>query len=136
MSSRHRLTARRQFAAVLAGRTAARSGHVKISVAANGGLPMRAGFALRGIRTAVLRNRLRRRLRAVVGERAPLCDGVDVVVAAGAEAAGQSFGELSADVVSCLDRLVPIALSRPQPSPPARRGSRAQNEMPAVPAAP
>ena len=134
MSNRHRLTATRQFAAVLAGRTTGRSGHVKISVAANGGLPMRAGFALRGLRTAVLRNRLRRRLRAVLGERAAFCTGVDVVVAAGAEAAGQPYGALSADVGSCLERLVPLALSRPQPSPPARRGSRAQNEMPAAPA--
>ncbi|GAC1339889.1 MAG: hypothetical protein NVSMB29_07980 [Candidatus Dormibacteria bacterium] len=132
MTRRHRLTARRQFAAVLAARTAIRSGHVRISAAPNGGLPMRAGFALRGIRTAVLRNRLRRRLRSILVERAAICHGVDLVVGAGVEAAEQRFSDVRADVHRCLERVVPLALSRPAPSAPARSVRRVQNEVAAT----
>ena len=97
---------------------------------------MRAGFALRGIRTAVLRNRLRRRLRAILVERAAGCHGVDLVVGAGAEAAAQRYAQVREDVNRCLDRLVPLARSRPVPSPPARRVLRAQNETAAPAASP
>lgn len=117
---------------MLAARIVARSGHVRIHAAGNGGLPMRAGFSLRGIRTAVLRNRLRRRLRAILRERAASCHGVDLVVGAGAEAAEGRFADVREDVCRCLERLVPLALNRPVPSQPAPRGRRAQNELAAT----
>jgi ribonuclease P protein component len=54
--------------------------------------------------TAVVRNRLRRRLRALVAELAPP-SGTYLVVATPA-AAGLSFAELRAELVRCLDEAV------------------------------
>ncbi len=71
----------------------------------------RVGFALVGLRSSVRRNLLRRRLREAIR---PLLDrlaGRDLVVVAGADAAGLSFAELRAAVETSVLRVLERAES-------------------------
>jgi ribonuclease P protein component len=102
--SRHRLRGRGRFAATRTlGRRASAAG-VRVHVAANQQDVARVGFALVGLRSAVRRNLLRRRLREVIR---PLLGGLaghDVVITAGAEAAALGFGDLRSAVASATAR--------------------------------
>ncbi|TMF14128.1 MAG: ribonuclease P protein component [Chloroflexi bacterium] len=82
MNRRHRLRGRGRFAAVRASGVETRSGGIRVRAAANG-LPIsRAGFAIMSAPHAVARNRLRRRLRALVAPIVSHHPGVDIVVSA------------------------------------------------------
>jgi ribonuclease P protein component len=105
---RHRLRGRRRFAATRAGGLRASSAGVRVHVTGNDADVARVGFALAGLRSAVRRNLLRRRLREVVRPLLARLAGRDVVIVAGAEAAELRFGELRAAVETSIAR----ALSR------------------------
>ncbi|CAH0217684.1 Ribonuclease P protein component [Microbacterium sp. Bi121] len=67
----------------------------------------RFGFIIsKQVGTAVIRNTVRRRLKAVcAGAIAGLPEGTDVVIRALPASASASFAELEADVTRCLARL-------------------------------
>jgi ribonuclease P protein component len=70
----------------------------------------RVAYAIgRRVGTAVVRNRLRRRLRAIVADlarsRPDLLPGGALVISAGADASGRNPDELKSDVVRLLDAL-------------------------------
>jgi ribonuclease P protein component len=111
---RHRLSGRRQFAAVRAERNSASSGALRVNLAANGFAHARIGFVVpKAVGGAVVRNTVRRRLRAALQPHAERLAGYDVVVATGAAAALQSYAELAADLDRCLARVLAQARSRP-----------------------
>ena len=68
--------------------------------------PPRFGFIVsKGVGSAVVRNTVRRRLKAVCAEALPsVRDGADVVIRALPSAAAAPYGELRGDVVRCLRR--------------------------------
>jgi ribonuclease P protein component len=70
------------------------------------GVPVRFGFVVgRSVGNAVVRNRVKRRLRAIARELLPsVPEGTEVVVRALPPAAGGSSAELSADVQHALER--------------------------------
>lgn len=77
-------------------------GWIRVHAAPNGGGPARLGLATPGMRGAVERNRLRRRLRAAAR---PLLDrsaGCDVIVSASGEALRAPFTELGRQVAEAL----------------------------------
>ncbi|MDQ6846157.1 MAG: ribonuclease P protein component [Candidatus Dormibacteraeota bacterium] len=111
MISRHRLRGRRRFASVRAGGLRASAAGVRAQLAGNDLDVARVGFALVGLRSSVRRNLLRRRLREAIR---PLLDrlaGRDLVVVAGADAAGLSFAELRAAVETSVLRVLERAES-------------------------
>jgi ribonuclease P protein component len=70
----------------------------------------RVAYAIgRRVGTAVVRNRLRRRLRAIVADlarsRSDLVPPGALVISAGADASGRNPAELKSDVVQLLDAL-------------------------------
>lgn len=69
----------------------------------------RFGFIIsKQVGTAVVRNTVRRRLKAICAEALPrVPEGTDVVIRALPASATASFAELRADVDRCLHRLVP-----------------------------
>jgi ribonuclease P protein component len=113
--ARHRLRGRRRFAAVRTQGLRASSNGVRTQVARNGSDVARVGFALVGVRSAVRRNLLRRRLRAAVAPLLVELAGHDVVLVAGHEALELPFAALRAGVADttarALDRLrrAPVA---------------------------
>jgi ribonuclease P protein component len=96
VNRRHRLRGRRRFAAVRAGGVEVRSGGVRVRALANSLDVSRAGFSIVQARQAVVRNRVRRRLRAVVAPLLAGTPGVDVVVTApaGLAAVRETVGPL------------------------------------------
>ena len=82
VNRRHRLRGRGRFAAVRASGVETRSGGIRVRAAANGLPVSRAGFAIVSAPHAVARNRLRRRLRALVAPIVSHHPGVDIVVSA------------------------------------------------------
>ncbi|MBT2495988.1 ribonuclease P protein component [Microbacterium sp. ISL-59] len=70
----------------------------------------RFGFIIsKQVGTAVVRNTVRRRLKAVCAESLPrVPEGTDVVIRALPASATASFAELRADVDRCLSRLAPV----------------------------
>ncbi len=72
----------------------------------------RFGFIIsKQVGTAVTRNTVRRRLKAVCADASPrVPDGVDIVIRALPSAATASFDELRNDVIRCLRRLQPEAI--------------------------
>lgn len=80
----------------------------------------RVGFVVsRAVGNAVVRNRVRRRLRHLVRDRlGELPPGAVVVVRALPDAAGASSSELRGDLARCLERVLP----RVQPQPAAHDG--------------
>lgn len=68
----------------------------------------RFGFIIsKQVGTAVVRNTVRRRLKAVCAEFADsVPEGTDVVIRALPASAAADFAELRADVARCLDRLI------------------------------
>lgn len=69
--------------------------------------PVRFGFIIsKQVGTAVVRNIVRRRLKAVCAEALPrVPEGTDVVIRALPSSATASYADLRADVNRCLERL-------------------------------
>ncbi|HXZ99270.1 MAG TPA: ribonuclease P protein component [Candidatus Binatia bacterium] len=116
-----------RFAAVLDQRCRARCGAVRVDAArrADGGL--RVGLSTPGMRRAVERNRLRRRLREALRCLGP-ADGYDLVVSSDAGALGLPFAELSRQVAEAAGRAMEMAARPPAGEPPRPASGRAQNE--------
>lgn len=115
LPSRHRLVSSADFAAAIRAPGGARWGSRLVVVHANtsdarAGQPPRVGFVVpKPVGTAVVRNRTKRRLRALTASRlAGIPEGVDVVVRAN-PAAGQAT---SAELAAELDRGLARVLSR------------------------
>lgn len=111
----HRLRASSDFAAALRGPRGARAGSTLIVVHANqtdarAGQPPRVGFVVsKAVGTAVVRNRTKRRLRALMAPRLrDIPAGTDVVVRANPVAAQADSSALGAE----LDRLLGRVLGR------------------------
>jgi ribonuclease P protein component len=90
---------------------------------ASGPTTPRVGFVVsRSVGHAVVRNRVRRRLRHLVRDRLPelsvLPGGAVLVVRALPDAAAASYDELRGDLARCLERVLP----RVQPQPAANDG--------------
>jgi ribonuclease P protein component len=102
---RHRLSGAGAFAAVREARASASSGALRVQVAPGRSEVARVGFIVpRSAGGAVLRNRVRRRLRALMQPRLGAHAGLDVVVAAGAGAATEAWPSLAAALDACLAR--------------------------------
>jgi ribonuclease P protein component len=111
----HRLTRPAMFRrAVKAGRrSGSRTLTTHVAVADEQlGSPARAGFVVsKAVGNAVVRNRVKRRLRHAVGARIPLLpEGVLLVVRAQPAAAAAAYEELVADLDRCLDRSLDVSL--------------------------
>lgn len=113
LPARNRLRTGADFSAVTRG--GARAGSRVLVVHANqtdpqAVRPPRVGFVVsKAVGSAVLRNRVKRRLRALVAARLPALPlGVDLVVRAQPAAAGLSSSDLGTD----LDRLLEQAVRR------------------------
>ena len=111
----HRLRASSDFAAAIRGPGGARAGSTLIVVHANqtdarAGQPPRVGLVVsKGVGTAVVRNRTKRRLRALLAARVDrLPAGTDVVIRANPVAAQADSLILGAEI----DRLLPRVLGR------------------------
>ena len=109
----HRLRASSDFAAALRGPRGARAGSTLIVVHANqtdarAGQPPRVGFVVsKAVGTAVVRNRTKRRLRALVAARVgDIPAGTDVVVRANPVAAQADSLTLGAELDRLLGRVV------------------------------
>ncbi len=90
---------------------------MRAQLVGNGLAVSRVGYALVGVRSAVRRNRLRRRLREAVRPLLGALAGHDVVILAGVEAAGLSHAALSDAVRTSTSG----ALTRGQGADPASR---------------
>lgn len=99
------LSGRRAFASVRANRVRVDVPPLRLQGARNTLDVSRVGYSLRGVRGAVERNRLRRRLREAL--RLPVRDnpGLDVIVGAGPEALRASFEVLTASASEGMRRL-------------------------------
>ena len=94
---------------------------------ASGPTPPQVGFVVsRAVGNAVVRNRVRRRLRHLVRDRLPelsvLTPGAVLVVRALPAAAGASYDELRGDLARCLERVLPRVQSPVQSQPAAHDG--------------
>ncbi|MBZ5735555.1 ribonuclease P protein component [Nocardioides sp. TRM66260-LWL] len=107
LPSQHRLRDPQDFR--LATRRGRRAGSASVVVhALEGAAPVRVGFVVsKGVGNAVVRNRVKRRLRALVAERLAHLDGSIVVVRAQPAAATSSSAQLGADLDRCLQRVCP-----------------------------
>lgn len=86
---------------------------MRVHAAPNGGAHPRVGLSAAGIRGAVERNRLRRRLREAVRPLLPVAEGYDLIVSAGVEALRVPFAELAREVGEATGRAIERArLSR------------------------
>ena len=103
MERRHRLRGAGAFAAVRERRAGASAGPLRVQIAPNGGEIARVGFVVpRTIGGAVVRNRVRRRLRALMQRRLEAHAGLDVVVAASGGAATEVWASLDRALDACL----------------------------------
>jgi ribonuclease P protein component len=93
-----RIRDRATFEALRRTGTRARRGPVTVTYAPGAEPEPRVAYAIgRRVGTAVVRNRVRRRLRAAIGTLEELVPGA-YLVAAGPEAAGQTYEELREEV--------------------------------------
>lgn len=113
LPARNRLRESGQFRAVLRGPGGSRAGGPLIVVHAamtdpTGARAPRVGFVVSGaVGGAVVRNRVTRRLRALVAARLDgIPSGCDLVVRAAPAAAAASFGDLETELDRCLGRAV------------------------------
>jgi ribonuclease P protein component len=84
-------------------RAAAAAGAIRVQVTLNQVGVARVGFVVpRSVGGAVVRNRVRRRLRALLAPRLSRHSGIDVVVAATEAAATRPFGALAVDLDASL----------------------------------
>lgn len=115
----HRLTAPADFREVV--RRGRRQGrptlvvHARVGDGAPGvdAVPVTAGFVVsKAVGTAVVRSRVKRRLRHLVADRlGALPPGTRLVVRALPSAAGADAADLARDLDRALERLVPVAVS-------------------------
>jgi len=126
LPAQHRLRHSADFAAAVRAAGGARSGSRLIVVHANqtdarAGLPPRVGFVVsKGVGAAVVRNRTKRRLRALMAQRLnSVPAGTDLVIRANPLAAQADSQQLATN----LDTLLPKVLRRLDPAP-AAGGSR------------
>jgi ribonuclease P protein component len=86
---------------------------VRAAVAERGEPTVRVGFVVsKAVGGAVVRNRVRRRLREAVRPRLAALDssdGLDIVVRALPAAADADAAELAGDLASCLDAVWPVS---------------------------
>jgi ribonuclease P protein component len=100
---RHRLRGGGAFAAVRERRASASAGPLRVQLAPNRCEVARVGFVVpRAVGGAVVRNRVRRRLRALMEPRLEAQTGLDVVIAAGAGAASEPWPSLGSALDACL----------------------------------
>ncbi|MEO5981930.1 MAG: ribonuclease P protein component [Pedococcus sp.] len=111
----HRLRTSSEFSAALRGPGGARAGSPLVVVHsaqtdARAGLPPRVGFVVsKAVGGAVVRNRTKRRLRALMAARLTVIPaGTDVVIRANPAAAQAN----STDLAAQLDRVLPKVLAR------------------------
>ncbi|MEI2764932.1 MAG: ribonuclease P protein component [Dermatophilaceae bacterium] len=111
LPARHRLRRSADFRAAARGPRSTRAGGPLMVISLRAAdpstvRPTRVGFAVgRPVGGAVVRNRTRRRLRAIVAARLDgIPSGVDVVVRATPAAAGATFAALGAELDRVLDR--------------------------------
>lgn len=105
MNRRHRLGGRRAIDAVRARRAVAGSGSLRVHVAPNDLAVARIAFAVpRSAGGAVVRNRIRRRLRALLRPALPELAGLDLVVGARTAAASQPSAVLAGDLLGSVRR--------------------------------
>jgi ribonuclease P protein component len=103
VTRRHRLRGGGAFVAVREWRASSSAGPLRVQVAPNRVGVARVGFIIpRAVGGAVVRNRVRRRLRALMQPRLEAQAGLDVVVAAGVDAASRPWPALGADLDACL----------------------------------
>jgi len=121
-----RLRGRGGFAWVRAWHAQASAGPVRVHAAPSGESGARLGLSTPGIRGAVERNRLRRRLREAV-RAAGAGEGCDLIVSAGADALTLPFEELTRQVERAIQAAAARARSAPVPSPVPGGHARAQN---------
>ena len=101
-----RLRGRARFAAVRSAGAEARQGGIRVRAVASGRARSRAGFAIPGARTAVERNRLRRRLRAAIVPLLAQHPGYDIVVSTAVAAPERPFAELGRSLAGALNRAI------------------------------
>ena len=105
MRRRHRLRSSRDFARVRAARRGAGDPLLRVQVRERADGEPRIGFAVsRKVGGAVVRNRARRRLRALLDRELPAMRPADVVVIPTAAAAGAPFLDLGAALHRVLAR--------------------------------
>lgn len=111
LPARSRLRSRSDFTSVLRGPGGWRSGNTLLVVHlrrtdARTGLPPRVGFVVsRAVGGAVVRNRVKRRLRALSAAALDgVPNGVDLVVRANPAASGASFDDLSRSLNTLLNK--------------------------------
>ena len=113
MKRRDRLSGRRQFAAVRAARVSAGGGALRVHLASNGFDHVRLGFAIpKTVGGAVVRNTVRRRLRAALDPRRAELVGLDVMVSTSPAAARLSFADLDAELGRCLEQAMARARTK------------------------
>ena len=103
----NRITRGAEYRAVVRGGSKCAGAHTVTYVVTTGDQrPARFGFIVsKQVGGAVVRNTVRRRLKAVCAEALPqVRAGADVIIRALPTAASADFAELRADVVRCLDR--------------------------------
>ena len=93
----------------------------------SGSTSPQVGFVVsRGVGNAVVRNRVRRRLRHLVRDRLPELSAQPfaavIVVRALPDAAGASYDELRRDLARCLERVLPRVQSMVESQPAAHDG--------------
>ncbi len=102
----HRLRQRADFIAIQGGGRKSHGSHLLVLWRASSVPSWRVGFTVsRKVGNAVVRNRIKRRLREIVRREPHGLDGVDVVVIARSSAATASFEDLRADVQRALKRV-------------------------------
>ena len=109
----HRLRARPDFTSAIRGPGVSRAGNRLVVVHlrptdSRTGCPARVGFVVsKAVGGAVVRNRVKRRLRAIMAGRIEaIPPGIDVVVRANPAAATASFDELGSSLIPLLDRAI------------------------------
>jgi ribonuclease P protein component len=116
VTSRHRLRGRRRFAALRTAGSRGSAAGIRAQVAINDREVARVGFALVGLRSAVRRNRLRRRLREAIRPLLGRLAGHDVVLVAHADAADLPFDALCSAVQLSAGRALARAKSAAEAS--------------------
>jgi ribonuclease P protein component len=104
VNRRHRLRGSREFVAVRAWRAWGMSGPLRVHAGRNTVSVARVGFSIpRSQGGAVVRNRLRRRLRSLLQPRLPELAGIDLVVVAAPGAAAATSAELRDHLVRSVE---------------------------------
>ena len=116
MNRGNRLRGRRLFAAVRARRIVAGSGPLRVHAAPSDQVVARVGFVIpRAVGGAVVRNRMRRRLRAALSPRLSGLAGVDLVVVARPGVAELTSAALVEHLERCLAAVAPRSATTHQP---------------------